>query len=296
MNLDDDITTATSFLGTTRYSSPEYLLREGEEESTDGWRALTFYQLGGLLHDMIMRRRLFDEIDAPPARLTDAVRYEDPLIESDEVPSRLVGMARSCLQKDWKLRLKLTSWNSFAQVQLEPDIKVTEAEIAERIGVRASSGPARPKERETGSRRRAIQRVRSRISTTLGQQCTDAGIFPPIRVDGVDNPENNSTEIVLQTGPSTTHAISRLLVVKLDTTILDFRAMHIGIVGIAGVGTVNFDHEEQGLVKVFVGELDSEELGERLRRFAVKALDAAQRQVTFSKSQVLVVEWEHQGC
>ena len=291
-NLDDDITTATSFLGTTRYSSPEYLLREGKEESMNGWRALTFYQLGGLLHDMIMRRRLFDEIDAPPARLTDAVRYENPLIESDEVPPRLVGLAKSCLQKDWELRLKLVSWDSFAQAPLESDIEVTESKIAERIGARASPGPARPKERVTGSRRRALQRVRSRISTLLGQQCTDAGLFPPIRIDGVDDPESDSTEIILQTGPSTTHAVSRLLVVSFNTTVLDFRAMHIRIEGIAAVGVVNFEHEEQGMVEVFVGELDAQELGESLRRMAVRALDAAQRQVTFAGSQVLVIKEE----
>jgi serine/threonine protein kinase len=42
-----------AFVGTLQYSSPEFLLRQ-EEESPDGWRALTFYQIGGVLHDLIM--------------------------------------------------------------------------------------------------------------------------------------------------------------------------------------------------------------------------------------------------
>ena len=212
--LDDDITTATAFLGTTRYSSPEYLLREGEEESIEGWRALTFYQLGGLLHDMIMRKRLFDNIDAPPPRLTDAVRYTTPTIDAPDVSPHYVSLARSCLRKEWELRLRLVSWDSFSETPVEAASAVTEQEIATRIAERTLPRRAAAGGQVTGSRRLALQRVRTEVSTLLAQQCTEAALFPPVRIDGVDHWEADTTEIVLQTGPSSNHALASRLVVK----------------------------------------------------------------------------------
>jgi serine/threonine protein kinase len=50
----------TPFIGTLQYSSPEFLFRT-EDDTPDGWRALTFYQLGALLHDLIMA---FDRVAA----------------------------------------------------------------------------------------------------------------------------------------------------------------------------------------------------------------------------------------
>jgi serine/threonine protein kinase len=75
-----DAGTGYAFLGTTRYSPPEYVMRE-EEESPVGWRAVTFYQLGAVLHDMIMRRRMYDSINGPPAKIVDAVRNVRPVID-----------------------------------------------------------------------------------------------------------------------------------------------------------------------------------------------------------------------
>ena len=48
------------FIATAQYSSPEYLFRT-TAPSPDLWHALTIYQIGGVLHDLIARRPLFDE-------------------------------------------------------------------------------------------------------------------------------------------------------------------------------------------------------------------------------------------
>jgi serine/threonine protein kinase len=61
-----------AFVGTLQYSSPEFLLRQ-EEESLDGWRSLTFYQIGGVLHDLIMRR-LHLRLNAFKIALVDGFR------------------------------------------------------------------------------------------------------------------------------------------------------------------------------------------------------------------------------
>ena len=86
---DDD---ARGFVGTLRYSSPEFLLRT-EKDTRDGWRAVTFYQLGAVLHDLIMRRPLFQEFSDPYALLVEAVKSEQPAIRADDVPADLILLA-----------------------------------------------------------------------------------------------------------------------------------------------------------------------------------------------------------
>ena len=45
---------ALPFVATAQYSSPAYLFRDGEP-TEDMWKALTFYQLGAVLHDLLMQ-------------------------------------------------------------------------------------------------------------------------------------------------------------------------------------------------------------------------------------------------
>ncbi len=108
----NDAGTGDNFIGTVRYSPPEFVWRK-EEDSVEGWRAVTFYQLGAVLHDMIMRRPLFLENKVPPAALYDAVRETVPQIEADDVDLWLIKLATACLQKDPQVRLKLVTWDSF---------------------------------------------------------------------------------------------------------------------------------------------------------------------------------------
>lgn len=101
-----------SFVGTLQYSSPEFLLRK-EEDDLPGWRALTIYQIGGVLHDMIMKRPLFNEFKEPYARLVLAVQNTVPEIQSSFISPDLVDLAACCLLKDWRARLQLVDWSRF---------------------------------------------------------------------------------------------------------------------------------------------------------------------------------------
>jgi serine/threonine protein kinase len=118
--LGDDSTldagTGHNFIGTYRYSPPEFVRRK-EEQSEEGYRALTFYQIGAVLHDLIMGRKIFDEVQGPIAALIDCVTATIPKIENPAVDQRLVLLARDCLQKDWRLRLRLVNWDSFFLTQ-----------------------------------------------------------------------------------------------------------------------------------------------------------------------------------
>jgi len=103
------------FVATLRYSPPEFVWRT-EEGNVDGaWRAVTFYQIGATLHDMIMGKVLFAGYDTPRACLYDAVREMTPVIESSDVDPRLVQIAQACLLKDWRQRLQFLSWDSFRE-------------------------------------------------------------------------------------------------------------------------------------------------------------------------------------
>ncbi|ENE4801762.1 serine/threonine protein kinase [Klebsiella aerogenes] len=107
-----DAGTGENFIGTIRYSPPEFVWRR-EQDTKEGYRAITFYQIGAVLHDLIMGRRIFDNVSGPMAKLIDSVTNQQVIIDSKDVDQRLINLARDCLQKDWQTRLRLVDWNSF---------------------------------------------------------------------------------------------------------------------------------------------------------------------------------------
>lgn len=102
------------FIGTLRYSSPEFLMRE-EEDTIEGWRAVTFYQIGAVLHDLLMKKVLFDEHSEPFSKLVEAVGKITPEIVSDD--PKLAFLAKCCLTKRPSTRLELVDWNDFTPQQ-----------------------------------------------------------------------------------------------------------------------------------------------------------------------------------
>jgi eukaryotic-like serine/threonine-protein kinase len=113
-----------SFIGTLRYSSPEFLVRE-ECDTLEGWRAVTFYQLGAVLHDMLMKVPLFQEYSEPFSRLVEAVKTVVPKIHSDD--SRSVSLANHCLVKDPTTRLELVTWADFSDEMPQGSAKASAA-------------------------------------------------------------------------------------------------------------------------------------------------------------------------
>jgi serine/threonine protein kinase len=137
-----------SFIGTLQYSSPEFLLRK-EEDSTLGWRALSLYQIGGVLHDLIMRRPLFEEYTNPYARLVNAVQHDVPNINNTLAPSYLITACRASLVKDPNLRVRLVSWNSFcppveAKAGLAAKERVTNRSLMTQAGTAPVPTPTPP--------------------------------------------------------------------------------------------------------------------------------------------------------
>ena len=98
-------------VATARYSPPEYLFRL-LETGPDLWNALTIYQLGGLLHDLIMREPLFmaeySRSKENRYRFAWVVATTMPTVEASDVDQDLIFLARRALDKDWKKRSNLS--------------------------------------------------------------------------------------------------------------------------------------------------------------------------------------------
>lgn len=109
-------------VATSRYSPPEYLFRL-VPPSADLWHALDVYQLGGLLHDLIMREPMFAE-EYQKTRETNRYRFawivatQEPKVHAADVDPDLVSLARRALDKDWQRRgnLRLEDFLDEAEV------------------------------------------------------------------------------------------------------------------------------------------------------------------------------------
>ncbi|SCW34189.1 protein kinase domain-containing protein [Ancylobacter rudongensis] len=121
--IDDPVGSGTDddgklpFVATARYSSPEYMFRlipAGPEL----WRALNFYQLGGLIHDLISGEPLFEDVVRQATNnrylIAYAVATSMPHVGARVgVPDYIVNLAQRCLQKDPTQRLASVSWEDF---------------------------------------------------------------------------------------------------------------------------------------------------------------------------------------
>lgn len=116
-NVTDPIGVGTDHEGqlpivaTARYSPPEYLFRL-LGPGNDLWHALNVYQLGALLHDLIMREPLFEteyqKSRENRYRFAWIVATIDPVAQADDVDRDLMLTARRALDKNWRRRSALT--------------------------------------------------------------------------------------------------------------------------------------------------------------------------------------------
>jgi serine/threonine protein kinase len=118
------------FVGTLRYSPPELLFRE-EQQTLEGWRAITFYQLGAVLHDLLMRKQLFGDITEPYACLVRAVEREVPLVNCADGDSDLRLLAQNCLAKSPTQRLDTVKWSDFSQPRVADPMESARRKIAQ---------------------------------------------------------------------------------------------------------------------------------------------------------------------
>ena len=90
------------FIASAQYSSPEYLFRL-KEPSEEMWRALTIYQIGGVLHDLVVRKPLFDDVVRSENKFALAMAVLTQVPDFSKVSDSLKSLAvvaSNCLVKD----------------------------------------------------------------------------------------------------------------------------------------------------------------------------------------------------
>lgn len=158
-NVTDPIGVGTDHEGqlpvvaTARYSPPEYLFRL-LEPGPNLWHALNVYQLGALLHDLIMREPLFqaEYLKSTENRYRFAwiVATVDPDVHADDADRDLMLTARRALDKNWRRRSVLTLESFLA------DAAVHKARALQVLGVAIDRGSIQ----ETDDLTARLQRVR----------------------------------------------------------------------------------------------------------------------------------------
>ncbi|MEW5686535.1 MAG: protein kinase [Pseudomonadota bacterium] len=117
---DDD--EARRFIATAQYSPPEFLARE-ELPGIDGFSAINVYQVGAVLHDLIMKEPLFGAEAATENKyiVYKAVTEKKPRVASAGVPVRLVTLCQAALGKEARERIARVELRDFLADADPPD-------------------------------------------------------------------------------------------------------------------------------------------------------------------------------
>lgn len=133
------------FLSTAQYSSPEYLFRL-DEPSIALWQGLNLYQVGAVLHDLIMKEPVFRaEMETGNRWLVaKAVLLQPPSFKDGDSRrlAYLKGLAAKCLMKDLAVRLSLVKWDDFAASEAASGL----ASLKQRVKLRPASQPEHEKQ------------------------------------------------------------------------------------------------------------------------------------------------------
>jgi serine/threonine protein kinase len=274
---DSDLTDedARVFIGTLRYSSPEFLTRT-EQDTVEGWRALTFYQLGAVLHDLIMRRPLFQEFSDPFAVLVEAVKSEKPEIHADDVIADLVLLAQNCLVKAPEARLTLVKWGDF---EPQPVTRPVVESARERVRKRALLARAQPGEQAATSlptTREISQRVVEQLENIIRLECAGSDSFPPMEIipqlDGT-----TCVQVIFAASPD--RSLPTDLSIRFVCELVDQPTLTVSITASAALLPTGHTHgHPPSSVDVFRGPLDSAALPTRVQAVLWSAVDLAQQQ------------------
>lgn len=273
---------ARPFIGTLRYAPPEFLLR-AEEPNRDGWRAITFYQLGGVLHDLIMRTPLFSEFSQPYARLVNAVQHEKPTIASTQVSPDLVDLAKRCLSKDPKLRLELVEWTDFQPPKPTADpIKALKAKITKRRMAAAAAGDDGIADGSQNSE--ALEwRLRNygdQVQSIIRDECLESGLFPRFTVGDITMRDHCAYSVFtfepFDTSDDSSVRLSFLVALSWMNPAED--VVRLKVCGVASISSIVDEISiANQLTPIYEGYLSQEKISAAISPLLYIALDAAQQ-------------------
>lgn len=165
----------TPFVGTHQYSPPE-MAHDRVDESIEGWRAVTFYQIGAVLHDLLMRKRIFEDCCQPIGNLINAIDSNYPKIDAPDASGELTALAKRCLHlKKPEDRARLISWSDFwfSERSSSADIQLRRERLFKRqqtAAIHKKRDPLERIERARLDRHRvevAVQHLRQQLDSVL---------------------------------------------------------------------------------------------------------------------------------
>ncbi|MCR4279688.1 MAG: protein kinase, partial [Candidatus Zambryskibacteria bacterium] len=224
---------AKPFIGTLQYSSPEFLLRE-EKDNPDGWRAVTFYQLGAVLHDMIMQNQIFNTEKDPFARLVQAVLFKQPQVVASDIDQRLVHVAKNCLVKDPEERLKIVDWTDFSDNVPEFTLETIKDTIR-KFQLRSrtlNGGSEKSKTIKDEEIKRTLQQIATGIYEIILDTCiSDNTTFPPSKTQRISYVDKSLEHIVISFESSDRHGLNGHMSICISVELLDLmdKVVAIGV-------------------------------------------------------------------
>jgi eukaryotic-like serine/threonine-protein kinase len=233
------------FIATAQYSSPEYLFRL-QAPSAHLWKSLTIYQLGGVLHDMVMKKPMFHAAVATGNKfnVAAAVLREVPSLQG--VASRLLPLATlasHCLVKDPQLRLRLLSYDCFATTATSSAEQLRDRVARASKAKRAASDLDQLAQQQDGTRKKALEAVSLSVKTRLLELLAMG--FP------VKSYCASSSDMLLTVELDTRNTVSTRTNVVWD----DAGNPLVGEMNL--FGTLNQSAEVSGLGAMPVGEIDA---------------------------------------
>lgn len=258
-----------AFIGTLQYSSPEFLLRE-EVQDVDGYRALTFYQIGAVLHDMLVKRPIFEQFANPYAKLVNAVQFERPIIVNPDAPQQLIQLAERCLLKNPATRVRVVRWNDFASTEHTPRVSARDRVAERMVTLRAQSEEARAVSATPSvDARRVRQSVLAQLKSAATTARTSTTGLPPLRNATV---ADGLAEFQFEPGD---HCFPHGLSIRASVEVLDAAEVVISCRGLAYFpgrpGGAPPMHEVAGAW--FEGVLDSVQLQRHFESLFFKAIE-----------------------
>lgn len=257
------------FVGTLQYASPEFLLRQ-EKDDMEGWRALSLYQVGGVVHDLIMRRPLFEEFVEPYAALVNAVQHEAPTVASAGLPAYLVDACRMALVKDPARRLELVNWDGFKRPSPGFSADDVRSRLNKRAILRQAEAESRPQDAAIAPEE-LLATVIDGIKVEIRRiRQASAAVVPPLTV----SPRSRGSNVLnVRCRRAPAFGLTRDLDVEVAVEVVDAATQAISVEISAAAGSAI---DENKRVVGFKGPYASSAVGEKLEAALMICIDAMQ--------------------
>jgi eukaryotic-like serine/threonine-protein kinase len=254
-----DVNDQRLFIGTLQYSSPEYLLRD-EVNDARGWRALSIYQVGTVLHDLIMRRPIFGEFVNPYAALVNAAQHELPNVASETAPSYLVDACRMALVKDPIKRLDLVNWDSFRPPRTMPAAEEARKRVGQRILLAKAKTDDPAPTRDVAAARELLDTVIEGLKVEVRRiRQANVSLIPPVEVTRAGR---RSPVLAIRLKPSEGLQLPDGLRLKVTVEVIDVDAQAIAVQIVAAAASESMD-DIPG-TELFKGPYSSAAIGDRI--------------------------------